>query len=225
MKVYGDLISSSTRRVLATAAHIGVPVELETVDLIKGENRRSAFLALNPNGAIPAFSDGVIRLYEASAIMIYLAEKYGSDLLPAGNDRYETLKWTLWAAEHFRLGPNILLEERYLKKLHGRREDPRHIAYGERLTRQYTAVLDQHLKSRHFVAADHVTLADFDIAAPFSHLARSHAPFAEFGHVMSWHQRLLSEVPAWKASGDRLEERINEIAAHHHGELVSGDAG
>lgn len=211
MKLYGDLISSSTRRVLATAAHIGAPVDLHVVDLIKGENRLPEFVEFNPNKAIPAFVDGEIRLYEASAIMIYLAEKYDSNLIPGGSARYHTLKWTLWAAEHFRQGPNILLEERYLKKFHGQPENSSAVANGENLTRKYAAVLNDHLRTARFVAADHVTLADLDLAAPFSHIKRSRAPFGEFPYIVSWHQRLLDEMPAWKASGERLEKRISDL--------------
>ncbi|RKP45257.1 glutathione S-transferase family protein [Trinickia fusca] len=211
MDLYGDLISSSTRRVLVTADCVNAPIAFKVVDIVKKENRHDAFLQLNPNGTIPAFVDGDIVLFEASAIMTYLAEKYGSELLPKGARRIETLKWTLWAAEHFRQGPNLLLEERYLKKIHGEPENPWAVAHGEMLTRKYAAVLDEHLAHRRFVTGDTVTLADFDLAAPFSHLTRSRAPLDEYPNLVEWHTRLLEQVPAWARRGADLERRIREL--------------
>lgn len=213
MKLYGDRASSNTRRVLATAAHMNVELELHLVDLFKKDNRRGDYLALNPNGMIPTFVDGPLVLSEASAIMIYLAEKFSSDLLPGGQARFQTLKWMFWAAEHFRYGPPILIDERFFKKVHKKREDPWAIEFANASIRKHSAVLDAHLKGRRFVVGDRLTLADFDLAAPFSHVPRTRAPFDEFPHLSAWHQRLLDEVPAWRTTRDQLEERIKEIVA------------
>jgi len=213
MKLYGDRASSNTRRVLATAAHMNVELELQLVDLFKKDNRRSDYLALNPSGMIPTFVDDGVVLSEASAIMIYLVEKFGSDLLPGGPARHQTLKWMFWAAEHFRYGPPILIDERFFKKIHHKPEDPWAIAFANASIRKHSAVLDAHLKGRRFVVGDRVTLADFDLAAPFSHLPRTQAPFGEFPNLMAWHQRLLDEVPAWRTTRDQLEARIQEIVA------------
>ncbi|MCM3267142.1 glutathione S-transferase N-terminal domain-containing protein, partial [Streptomyces thermoviolaceus] len=100
MQLYGDRGSSNTRRVLTVARHLQLDVEFIFVNLFAGENRTAAYLALNPNGTIPTFVDGDVVLFEASAIMIYLAEKAGSALWPDGAARFETLKWMFWAAEH-----------------------------------------------------------------------------------------------------------------------------
>lgn len=213
MKLYGDRGSSNTRRVLATAVHIGIELDLELVSLFRREHHRPEFLALNPSGQIPVFTDDDVVLYEASAIMIYLAERFASDLLPGGNARYQTLKWMFWAAEHFRYGPPILIEERFFKKLQNRSEDPWIIDFAEQSIRKHSMVLNAHLEDRRFVAAEHVTLADFDLAAPFSHVRRTRAPFHEFPHLMAWHQRMLDEVPAWQITRDNLESRIRDISA------------
>jgi glutathione S-transferase len=162
---------------------------------------------------IPTFVDGDVVLSEASAIMIYLAEKLGSDLLPTGGARYQTLKWMFWAAEHFRYGPPILIDERFFKKIHHQPESPWAIEFADASIRKHSAVLDAHLKGRRFVLGDRLTLADFDLAAPFSHVPRTQAPFHEFPHLSAWHQRMLDEVPAWRTTRDQLEIRIKEIRA------------
>jgi glutathione S-transferase len=220
MDLYGDRISSSTRRVFVTADYIGASLDFKMVDIVKKQNLHDTFLQLNPNGMIPALVDGDTVLFEASAIMTYFAEKYDSDLLPKDERRIQVLKWTLWAAEHFRQGPNLLLEERYLKKLHGKPENAWAVAHGEALTRRYAAVLDEQFRLRRFITGDAVTLADFDLAAPFSHLPRSRAPLHEFPNLMAWHARLAAEVPAWTKRGEDLEGRIRSLHEQrtNHGE-------
>ena len=50
MKLYGFPPSPNTWKVRALAAHLGVPLELEFVDLSKGAQYAPAYLALNPTG-------------------------------------------------------------------------------------------------------------------------------------------------------------------------------
>jgi glutathione S-transferase len=211
MQLYGDRGSSNTRRVLTVARHLQLDVEFIFVNLFAGENRTAAYLALNPNGTIPTFVDGDVVLFEASAIMIYLAEKAGSALLPDGAARFETLKWMFWAAEHFRRGPSILIEERFIKQIQGHPEDAALVGDALKSIHRYAAVLDAHLRDRPFVVGHTLTLADIDLAAPFSHIPRTRAPFDAYPDLMAWHKRLIDGVPAWRSTGEDLERRITEI--------------
>jgi glutathione S-transferase len=213
MKLYGDPGSGSTRRVLAALYHIGAEFEFEMVDLFKGENRTDAFLAMNPNGAIPVLVDGDVVLFEASAINLYLVDKSGSNLLPKGPDGFLTLQWMFWAAEHWRQGPPALFNERIAKVAMGIPQDPRVITDADASIRKFGAILEGHLAERRYVVGDHVTLADIDLAATFTHLTRTHPPYAEFPNVMAWHQRLLDEVPAWARTRDEVEERMAVLMA------------
>jgi glutathione S-transferase len=213
MRLYGDRGSSNTRRVLTTALHLNIDLEFRFLNLFAGENRKPEYLALNPNGTIPTFVDGDVVLFEAAAIMIYLAEKAGSDLWPSNAARFETLKWMFWAAEHFRRGPSMLIEERFIKRLHGQAEDAVLVAEAMKAIHRYAAVLDGHLRDRSFVVGADVTLADFDLAAPLSHIPRTRAPFLEYPNVAAWYERLQERVPAWRTTGEAQETRIAEIEA------------
>ena len=48
MKLYGFPLSPNTWKVRAVAAHLGIPLELEFVDITKGASHTPAYLALNP---------------------------------------------------------------------------------------------------------------------------------------------------------------------------------
>jgi glutathione S-transferase len=213
MKLYGDPGSGSTRRVLAALHHIGAEFDFELIDLFKGDNRTPEFLALNPNGMIPVLVDGDAVLWEASAINLHLVEKFNSELLPQGLDRALTLQWMFWAAEHWRQGPPALFMERIAKVAMKVPQDPRVIADADASVRKFSAILEEHLKHRRYVVGERFTLADIDLGATFTHLTRTHPPYAEFPNVMAWHQRLLDEVPAWSRTRDQAEERMGPLMA------------
>ena len=68
------------------------------VDIGKGEQFGSGFVAVNPNSKIPALMDhgSGIRLFESGAILVYLAEKFGAFLPTDPAGRAETLNWLFW---------------------------------------------------------------------------------------------------------------------------------
>ena len=61
-----------------------VGVDYEHVPKHFGKDAKTPeYLAVNPNGRIPALVDGDLVLFESMAINLYLAEKYGDGLYPA----------------------------------------------------------------------------------------------------------------------------------------------
>jgi GSH-dependent disulfide-bond oxidoreductase len=70
------------------------------IDILKGEQFGSGFVALNPNAKIPALLDRSTtpptRVFESGAILVYLAEKFGAFLPTAASARAECLSWLFW---------------------------------------------------------------------------------------------------------------------------------
>src|SRR5262249_61147332 len=66
-----------------------------------GENRPPAFLALNPNGKVPVLEVDGRGLWEANAIMCYLARRAQSDLWPSDERQIDVIRWLNWSSEHF----------------------------------------------------------------------------------------------------------------------------
>lgn len=69
-------------------AEAGQPCQLELVDIGKGDNRTPDYLALNPNGYVPALVDGDGPvIYESAAIVLYLCDRHPeAGLAPAPDD-------------------------------------------------------------------------------------------------------------------------------------------
>ncbi len=118
MKLYGFPPSPNTWKVRAVAAHLGIPLELEFVDLTKGGSRTPAFLAINPAGRTPALVDGDFKLGESTAIMQYLASQKPNSLWP--NDartRADIMRWQSWSLAHWsKEGCEPLIFNRLVKK-------------------------------------------------------------------------------------------------------------
>jgi len=75
MRLYFHPGSTNARRARLTAALLGIELDEKLVDFAKGEHKAPAYMALNPNGAIPTLVDGDLVLTESRAIMQYLAGK------------------------------------------------------------------------------------------------------------------------------------------------------
>src|SRR5919206_2842910 len=102
MQLYGFPPSPNTWKVRAVAAHAGVPLTLEVIDLTKGEQRMPAYLALNPTGRTPALVDGDFVLWESTAIMQYLAGRAASPLWPDDvRTRADVTRWQSWEQQHW----------------------------------------------------------------------------------------------------------------------------
>jgi GSH-dependent disulfide-bond oxidoreductase len=58
----------------------GTPYDPIPIDTRKGEQHKPEFLAINPNAKLPAIVDGDVKVFDSSAILLYLAEKTGKFL-------------------------------------------------------------------------------------------------------------------------------------------------
>ena len=212
MKVYGDPGSGSLRRVTAAAHIMGVDIQRVNVDLFKGESHTPEFLQLNPHGLTPVLQDGDTVIWEASAINIYLAEKVNASLLGRTQaERFEVLQWMFWSGEQWRIFSTLLFDEWAGAAFMGKRQTEAIVDMATTNIRNAAAVLDSHLEKRNFIVGDALTLADIDIAAPFSQYKRTGAPFDEFSNLMAWQERLLQTVPAWAATRDEVEQRMTGV--------------
>jgi len=78
---------------------VGLPYEVHSVNILKGEQFDPEFLKIAPNNRIPAIVDtegpggGPYAMFESGAILMYLAEKTGK-LWPADpRQHYDMLQW------------------------------------------------------------------------------------------------------------------------------------
>lgn len=186
------------KKACAVARHLALPVEFIRIDLAKGEQKSPDYLAINPNGKIPALTDGDLKLWEADAIMCHLARVAGSDLWPADERAVEVMRWLSWNTAHFTRHAGTLYFEHLVKPRFGLGEQNQNaITEATGFVLQFGRVLDDHLRGRKFLLGDTLTIADFSVAVTVPYADKAHIPLEGFTEILRWHDRL-NELPAWR---------------------------
>jgi glutathione S-transferase len=192
MKLYQFPFSPSCQKVIAVAHEVGVPLELATVEIFKGEARTPEMLAKNPNGKLPILEDGDFVLWESTAMIAYIAAKAGrADLAPTTpRERAEVDRWTLWEGAHF--GPAIrkVAFQRIVKQLAGLgAPDEALVKAGTDEFATFARVLEQSLGTKEYVCG-RLTIADFALA-PYAALATSCGlDFEPYPKAAAWFERM-----------------------------------
>ena len=97
-----DLYTAATpngHKVSIALEELGLPYTLKVLDLTAGEQKTPAFLAINPNGRIPAIVDHEaddFAVFESGACLIYLAEKTGRLMPTDARGRSRVLQWLMF---------------------------------------------------------------------------------------------------------------------------------
>jgi len=174
---------------------IGLPYEPHLVDIMKNESWLPEFLALNPNGKIPAILDPdgpggkPFALWESGAILLYLAEKTGQ-LLPAdAAARYETIQWVFFQMAS--VGP-MFGQVGYFHKFAGKDiADKRPLERYRNESKRLLGVLEGRLDGRSWIMGDDYTIADISLLG----WVRNLVGFYGAGELVEYDT--LKHVPAW----------------------------
>jgi glutathione S-transferase len=211
MKFYNADLSSNALRVRAVANELGVELEYVDVDLRKRENRSDSFLAINPNGKVPALVDGDFVLWESRAITAYLATLYPAKNLYPDNARKRAVidQWSYWQAIH--LGPAMqrVVFEQLLKSRFGMGPpDEKAIENGYREIALFMPVLEANLAGKDWVAGG-LSIADFAVATTFVFRQKADISLDGSPNVSDWIKRMEAR-PSWqKAVAPVLEFAVS----------------
>lgn len=163
------------------------------VDIGKGEQFGSGFVAVNPNSKIPALLDRSgpepVRVFESGSILMHLAEKFGAFLPTHGPARTEVLNWLFW-----QMGSAPFVGGGFG---HFYAYAPEKIEYAiDRYameTKRQLDVLDRLLAERPYVAGDDYSIADMAIYPWYGRMVEGQAYGAgeflsvqDYAHVIRW---------------------------------------
>jgi glutathione S-transferase len=146
------------RKVSIALEEMELPYTVHPVPIRTGMQKTPTFLAINPNGRIPAIVDrdaGDFAVFESGAILIYLAEKSGRLMPSEAKARSVVLQWLMWQMGG--LGPmhgqaNVF--NRYFPE-----KIPAVIKRYQDETRRLFEVMDTRLADHAFLAGDY-SIAD-----------------------------------------------------------------
>src|ERR1700677_3739420 len=135
----------------------GLPCELIPVDTRKGDQFKPEFLAINPNGKVPAIDDNGVFVFDSNAILLYLGEKTGKFIPPnTPANRAQLLSWLMFVASG--VGPYSG------QAVHFRHMAPKELEYAHNryqyeAHRHYKILDDRLAKSRYMVGDTDPTVA------------------------------------------------------------------
>jgi glutathione S-transferase len=204
MKLYGFPPSPNTWKVRAVAAYLGVPLDLEPVDLTKP--RPASYLAVNPSGRTPTLVDGDFKLTESNAILQYIASRKPNSLWPDGAQaRADITRWQCWQLAHWGAEACLpLIFNRLVKKfMNLGPPDEAAVAKATDAFNREARLLDAHLSRQPYLVGNDLTLADFAVAAPLFYIKEADLPVVPYGRLQDWFGRV-SALPAWRETAPQL---------------------
>lgn len=192
--------TSNGRKASIMLEELGVPYEVHPIDINAGAQFDPEFLKISPNNRIPAIVDPngpggrAMAVFESGAILIYLAEKYESQLLPTEpRARITVIEWLMWQMGG--VGPM------FGQTHHFNRFAPEDVPYAKKRymdeTRRLYGVMDRRLAEAEFLGGHDYSIADI---ATFPWTVRFEwqgIDLADFPNVKRWFAAI-AERPAVK---------------------------
>jgi glutathione S-transferase len=185
LKIYG-VPRSRAFRTLWLAKELGLDYENVGIDFATGETRTPSYMAINPNGHVPAIDDDGFILWESMAINLYLAKKHGlGTFYPTRlQDEARAWQWSLWGMTE--------IERPVLTAMFNRAiypEDKRDAAAADAAEQDLQnplRVLDGAVAKTPYLLGGEFTVADLNVASILSWARPARIDFAPFPKAADW---------------------------------------
>ena len=186
---------------------IGCDYSVTPVNIRTGDQFKPEFLAISPNGKIPAIVDrdgpggAPISIFESGAVLMYLAEKSGLFMPKPRRERYAVIQWLMFQMGS--VGPMLG------QALHFNNYTPEPVPYGiARYTREAEriySVLDARLARSEYLAGSDYTIADISVFPWVTFYKRLGVNPEHLTHFMRWLAAIKAR-PAVKRGLEVLKE-------------------
>ena len=207
MMLYMNPVSTACRPVNLFISEKKLPVGEQFVDLMKGEHYGAAFTAINPCHLVPVLEEGEFRLTESSAILKYLASKFGAPEYPKDAMQRakvdEAMDW--FNTQFYRdFGYGLLYPQVFPHHKRPTEElQERTIAWGKEKAKGWLEILDKNLLGESdYVANNRISIADYFGACLLTAGEMIGCTFEGYPNVQRWLGRMKA-LPSWP--------KVNEV--------------
>ncbi len=196
LRIYG-IARTRAFRPLWMAKELGLDFEHFPIEIGDAGARAPEFLAINPNGRLPAIDDNGFVLVESLAITLYLAKKHSTgNLYPAGIEgEARAWQWSLWAVTEVDRGVNIW--SLHAVRLPEAERDAAKRAEALGVLKAPFKVLDEAVAKQPYLLGDAFTVADLNVAAVISRAIDM--DLSATPHLAAWLKRCLDRPAAREA--------------------------
>jgi len=165
LRIYG-IARTRAFRALWIAKELGLDYEHVPIEIGAAGARQPEYLAINPNGRLPAIDDDGFVLWESLAITLYLAKKHGRLYPSTLEGEARAWQWSLWSVQEVDRGVNIW--SLHAVRLPPEDRDPQRLAEALKVIEAPFRVLDGALADRPYLLGDDFTVADLNVSAVIS---------------------------------------------------------
>jgi len=199
LQLYLDPCTVNCRKVLAGLDMLGTQYEINHVDYFAAAHKKPEFLAINPNGALPAAMDGDFALSESNAILQYAADLSGSDKYYPKDlkRRADVNRWLLWEGSTWFPSCYVYLVEYVVKPLMNAKPDEAIVAKEAPNWHRLADILDKRLAKSKWLVGDTPTIADIAVAAPMHLHKWQRLPLDDHPNLKRW-MADIEQLPCWQ---------------------------
>jgi 2-polyprenyl-6-methoxyphenol hydroxylase-like FAD-dependent oxidoreductase/glutathione S-transferase len=207
MKLFMHPVSATSRPVRLFIAENGLKVDEQVVDLRAGEHVKPDYTALNPSQLVPLLEDGDLRLSESSAILKYLAEKYGLPSYPVDLKKRAKVDEVMdWLNTQFYRDWAYNLCYPQLFPHHKRRSDEAHegaVQWGKEKSQRWMSILNDHwIGKNQYLVGNDITIADYFGSGLVTLGEAIQTDFRKYPNVARWLDNM-KRLKSWR--------QINEV--------------
>ncbi|MEG0009113.1 MAG: glutathione S-transferase N-terminal domain-containing protein [Aeromonas sp.] len=210
-----DLYTAATPngfKVTIALEELGLPYRVIPLDLSALDQKKPDFLAINPNGRIPAIVDrdnGDFPVFESGAILLYLAEKAGKLLPKDPKRRSQAIQWLMFQMG----GVGPMMGQANVFYRYFPEKIPAAIERYQKEGRRLFEVLDSHL-AHHEYLADEYSIADIATWPWVRIYDWSGISIEGLTHLQAWMDRMAAKPACQKGINipPRKEETPEEAA-------------
>lgn len=194
-----SLATPNGQKVSIALEEMGLAYDAHKIDIMKGDQFKPEFIAINPNSKIPALVDPTgdngkpLNIMESAAILVYLAEKSGKFLPKSISGRSKTLQWLFFQMGG--AGPMFGQFGHFYKYAKDKCDHPYPVERYTTETKRLLKVIDTQLGKETYIAGPELTIADMALAPWVKGLSKFYNAdevlgLSDFKNIKRWEKEL-----------------------------------
>ena len=154
------------------------------------DSKTNDYLAINPNGRIPALVDGEVTLFESMAINLYLTKKYAPALYPVSDgEQAKAIQWSVWAISEIEPQQMQIVIQKFFNRDN---IDQSTIDSATDNLQRPLAVLNEHLAGQEYLLGDSFTVADLNVSGVMLLMQMIEFDLSGYPNIKNWTERCYS---------------------------------
>jgi glutathione S-transferase len=200
IKFYNFPLSGNGRRVHFALEEMGLPYEMQVVNLLAGDQKKPEYTAINPNGKIPAIVDDGLVLYESFAIVYYLSEKSQKFFPKDASSRAKVMQWMFYLAAQ--VHESFATPWFQFALVPEPNRDMKAITAAQERARNYLGIMEQALSTNEYLTGV-FSIADISVASAINLHHGAQIDLSSFPKVRGWLDRVRAR-PAWQKTEPKM---------------------